>query len=81
MANQLKIKGKLSFLRSDARRNGKYGKVFRAGRFKDLVDVAIARVDKMDFTVDTDLLLKVDLMQCHPNIVRFYTAEDTIEYQ
>ena len=81
MANQLKIKGELNFLRSDARRNGKYGKVFRAGRFKDLVDVAIARVDKMDFTVDTDLLLKVDLMQCHSNIVRFYTAEDTIEYQ
>ena len=81
MANQLQTIGKLSFLRDTIRTNGKYGKVYIGGRFDDLVDVAIARIDKTEFTVDANLLRKVDLVHAHPNIVRFYAAEDRTEYQ
>ena len=54
---------------------GKYGKVF-TGRYEDAVDVSVLRIDKSEFTVDKRILRATDL---HPNIVRFYGAEDDDE--
>ena len=79
MANLVNI-GKLSFSR-DSVEKGHYGKVFR-GCFQDVVDVSILRVDKTDYTIDADLLRKVDLVHLHPNIVRFYgLADDDVEFK
>ena len=70
MSNFVSI-GKLSFSR-DSFKKGSFGKVF-LGRFEDLVDVSIAKVDKSEFNVDKQVLRTTDM---HPNIIRFYTIED-----
>lgn len=79
MPNILRI-GQLS-INLDEKVSGQYGKVFR-GCFQDVVDVSILRVDKTDYTIDADLLRKVDLVHLHPNIVRFYgLADDDVEFK
>jgi serine/threonine protein kinase len=78
MSNIVSI-GRLSLSR-DSFGKGPHGKVFH-GRFEDMVDVSIVRVDKSEFSVDLKVLRTTDI---HPNIVRFYCAEedaDSNEFQ
>ena len=49
-----------------------FGKVFR-GRFEDIIDVSIVRIEKSETLIDIQLLRTVDK---HPNIARFYDSED-----
>ena len=76
MSNVVVNIGRLTY-RRDAVGKGHYGKVYR-GRFEDAIDVTIVRVDKSDLKADTILLRQTDL---HPNIIRFYGAEDDDEFQ
>ena len=68
--------GRLTYQR-DAVGKGHYGKVY-SGRFENALDVTIVRVDKSDIKADTTLLWQTDM---HPNIVRFYGAEEDDEFQ
>ena len=74
MSNLKKVIGGLSFS-LDGGVVGRYGKVF-TGRYEDAVDVSVLRIDKTELAVDKTILWKVDL---HPNIVRFYGAENDDE--
>ena len=78
MLNILDI-GRLSiFQPGDTVVKGHYGKVY-SGQYDEAVDVTILRIDKSENKVDTKMLRQTDM---HPNIVRFYGAEeDGFEFQ
>lgn len=67
----------LKFGKLNAIGKGHYGKVY-SGKFKNVVDVCVIRVDKSEFKVDEDILWKVHL---HPNIAHFYGMEEDDEFE
>lgn len=64
--------GLLSLFKTQVLGKGCNGTVFR-GHFLSTIDVAIKRVEKYFFRVESNLLLKAAL---HPNIIRYYATED-----
>lgn len=78
MLNHLKIGKLLVVQHGDTVGKGQYGKVFR-GQYDDAVDVSVLRVDRKEIKIDTKIWRQTDM---HPNIVRFYGAEDDgLEFQ
>ena len=74
MANMLQAVGSLCFSRDTCTvRKGSFGKVYR-GRFHDLIDVTIVRIDKTEIEINRQMLYQADK---HPNIARFYATEET----
>ena len=54
-------------------RKSSFGKMYR-GRFQDLIDVSIVRIDKTEIEINHQLLYKTDT---HPNIARFNAKEES----
>lgn len=72
--NSIKMEavGKLLFDRNNILKNGLFGTSFK-GKFENVVDVAIQRVENVNFTVDTSLLWK---SQVHLNVLRYFCTEN-----
>ena len=71
--------GKLSFKLTDCLVGpaGRFGKIYK-GLYKNVVNVAIKKLDKERSQVVSDLYLKAD---DHPNIVHwYYTNDKEVDY-
>ena len=69
--------GQLDFYQMDSLGSNYYGTLF-CGTFKKTVEVAITKINKIDFHVDVNVLKKA---QSHKNILRFHGIEENVYYQ
>ena len=77
MSSQVQTIGSLSFNQSeDFLGQGRFGSVFK-GKYQNLREVAIRRVEKKVTSVDLKALFKV---QGHPNIVNYPYTKDVGEF-
>jgi len=69
--------GHLSFSQDDSLGSNRFGTIFQ-GTFQKTVEVAITRIEKKDFLVDSEVLGK---SLNHQNILRFYGFEEDLDHQ
>lgn len=69
--------GHLSFSQNDSLGSNRFGTIFH-GTFQKTVEVAITRIEKKDFLVDSEVLGK---SLNHQNILRFYGFEEDLDHQ
>ena len=79
---QQEVVGKISFNRSEVLGRGRFSKCFR-GMYEGFIDVAVKRFEKSETKIDFEVLRKTrDRQDRHPNIARFYGAEDAdVEFE